>query len=409
MKSLSFVMINESQSLILDYLQKCDLNVEKAANLFLNQQQPQPLQVQRSSALTKRDQIINTSLYKDDQYHKHDNVLQSYFKSQNHQKHDGNQNPIQIPINIHNLLSNTNTSISPSTIINEDDQNDISLTKTMISTPESSQNHISSQITKKNKFDHNLLIGPETKLCNNPLTPNLNYDKNKNAFHVDDDDNGHPQTPHLSSTSDTDLAYSPQSICRSFDFRSYSSTSNLSETEKEKENLTENANQNRRRSQRKRKRTRNEYENDNKNIRRRSPRILRIREQNKQDSDYDGSEEYDEELSLTSSPNKKRKYDESEALSMIMDILNDKPEGMRRYQLLVQLQRDNNDIKWSESFAHKIGEFNEFVKKHEKLSIFKENERNFGVMTSKRYMTMLTYRHQLYESDDDSSNCCCHI
>ena len=272
----------------------------------------------------------------------------------------------------------------------------------MISTPESSQNYISSQVGTKNKFDHNLLIGPETQICKNPLTPNV----------VDNDDNDQPQTHHLSSISDTDSSYLPRSSCTSFDFRSYSPTSNVPEMEKEKENLTQNANQNRRRSQRRRKRTRIEYENDNNNYlrRRKSARILRIREQNKQDTDYDGSEEYDEELLLDSSPNKKRrKYDESEASSMIMDILNNKPEGMRRYQLLVQLQRDNNDIKWSESFAYKIGEFNEFVKKHKKLSIFKENERNFGIMTSKRYMTMLTYRHQLYESDDDSSNCCCHI
>ena len=55
MDSLSFVMINESQSVILDYLQKSDLNVEKAANLYLN---GQPLQFLPSSLIT-RNQIVH--------------------------------------------------------------------------------------------------------------------------------------------------------------------------------------------------------------------------------------------------------------------------------------------------------------------------------------------------------------
>eukprot|EP01084_Bolivina_argentea_P147057 257349_1 len=98
-------------------------------------------------------------------------------------------------------------------------------------------------------------------------------------------------------------------------------------------------------------------------------------------------------------------YDEDKATSMILSILKESPSGIRRYQLLVQLQRHNEGIKWSDSFQENVGEFNDFVKRHDLLKIYDINNqlgiysRNFGIMTSEKYLTIMRYRHNLYESD----------
>ena len=98
-------------------------------------------------------------------------------------------------------------------------------------------------------------------------------------------------------------------------------------------------------------------------------------------------------------------YTEHKAIEMIINILNNNPMGLKRYQLLAELQRKNKKTKWSESFGVNIGEFNDFVKSHKKLKILDPFERNFGIITKQRYSEMMRYRHQLYESTDDECEC----
>ena len=391
-------MMNESQAFILEYLQKSDLNIEKAANLYLNQDDNdhnhnkpilKPFKIQSP--------INNRIIHKYSRNNQHKiqspNVIQNYFKPKNinidnkennmiNSNINDNTDPVPILMNLHKLSpKEPMITISPSTIIDdhEDEEN----------TSNSSLSPILSQINAKQ--ESNLLIDSKT-ISKSPLSPNSN---NKNIKNED------------SSISDIESPYFLRSSSKSND-SSTSSPSDIQQSFKQRNKI-------------KRKRKRNKYETTD--SRRRSPRILKMRGlcQNDTESDfnYDGSEEFDEESVSLSPINKKRKidhniesirkYDESEALSMIMNILKDKPLGMKRYQLLAKLQKDNNDIKWSESFAIKVGEFNVFVKKHEKLSIFNESERNFGIMTFQRAEEMLKYKHQLYESDDDTNYCSCHI
>eukprot|EP01084_Bolivina_argentea_P285041 488723_1 len=312
LQTLKLVVIGAPECELLEYLLKSDLNPQRAADLYFNEYNK------------NNKYLFNPTLPI------HPNL---FLLNNNNNNNNNNNISLESPSNISTI---TTTTISPSTIIDENDTKSI------------------------DNFSEQLI----------------------------QNDNKQIQFDTIPS-----ISTSPFSII---------SNNNT-------KNQIKNSNSNSRKRQRKRKRS---------DFKRRSPRIIEQKMKCLIDSDC----EMDNEVEIIYTPpykkrkNKKNKivkYDFNEATNMTIEILNEySNEIMGRYQLLTKLQQKNNGKKWSESFQQNVGEFNEFLRKNDKLITFAIklkggiNSRNFGVRTAKKNMEIMRNRHNLYESDSDQ-DCIC--